>query len=276
MSDIDDGEVVSGGHMTTIEQVTRGEIDMQVRTAKNYARSITTFTKQAKEWVTLDESVAESCMYALKRGGKTIEGPSARFAEIIASAWGNCRSGARIVDEDDRFVTAQGVFHDLERNVAITFEVRRRITDKDNRKYSDDMIGVTSNAASSIAMRNAVLKGIPKAFWQAAYQAARECAIGDAHSLTDKRLAAVGYFQKMGVTDKQIFATLGVAGIEEITLDHLALLKGFVSRLKEGEPIEVVFADESAPLPTSKKRVAVSTLQEAIAKPEAAADKPPA
>jgi hypothetical protein len=39
------------------------------------------------------------------------------------------------------FVTAQGVFHDLERNVAITYEVQRRIVDKEGHRYSADMVG---------------------------------------------------------------------------------------------------------------------------------------
>lgn len=56
-------------------------------------------------------------------------------------------------------MTAQGVFHDLERNVAITYEVRRRIVDKNGRRYKPDMIGVTANAACSIALRNAILRG---------------------------------------------------------------------------------------------------------------------
>jgi hypothetical protein len=71
-------------------------------------------------------------------------------------------------------VTAQGVCHDLQSNTFIAYEVRRRITGKGDRKYSDDMIGVTGNAASSIALRNAILKIIPKVFWDGIYQAARQ------------------------------------------------------------------------------------------------------
>ena len=48
---------------------------------------------------TIDAEVAGSCFYKLSRGGKTIEGPSVRLAEIVASAWGNLKFGARIIDE---------------------------------------------------------------------------------------------------------------------------------------------------------------------------------
>ncbi|KAG1166891.1 hypothetical protein G6F35_017935 [Rhizopus arrhizus] len=105
--------------------------------------------------VTLSQSIAEQCVYALPRDGKTIEGPSARFAEVIASAWGNNRAGARVIDDKGEFIIAQGVFHDLERNVAITYEVQRRIVDRQGRRFKPDMIGVTANAACSIALRNA-------------------------------------------------------------------------------------------------------------------------
>ncbi|MFN8826683.1 MAG: hypothetical protein ACK501_17070, partial [Planctomycetota bacterium] len=47
----------------------------------------------------------------------------------------------------------------------------RRITGKNGRRYSSDMIGVTGNAACSIALRNAVFRGIPRAFWIDIYDA---------------------------------------------------------------------------------------------------------
>jgi len=90
------------------ELVTRAEYDVQIATARRYPRSIKQFINTAMELVTLNEDVADDCIYALPRDGKTIEGPSARFAELILHAWGHTRAGARIVNEDSRFVTAQG------------------------------------------------------------------------------------------------------------------------------------------------------------------------
>ena len=96
------------------------------------------------------------------------------------------------------FLTAQGVFHDLERNVQVTMEVRRRITGKNGRRYSSDMIGVTGNAACSIALRNAVFRGIPRAFWIDIYDAARKAAVGDAQTLANKRAHMFAHFLKLG------------------------------------------------------------------------------
>src|SRR5687767_2260566 len=104
-------EVIS---TTALEQITRGEIDMQVATAKRYPRSISNFKQKAMEMATLDEETAESCFYNLPRDGKEIQGPSARLAEIVASAWRNTRSGARVIANDGKSITAQGFCHDLE------------------------------------------------------------------------------------------------------------------------------------------------------------------
>lgn len=236
---------VEGG---TVALLNRSEIDMQVATAHKFPRSIKRFRQEALQMVTLNESVAESCIYALPRSGKTIEGPSARFAEVVASAWGNCRAGARVVSDAGDFITAQGVFHDLERNVAITYEVQRRITDKNNRRFNADMIGVTGNAASSIALRNAILKGVPKAFWDDMYQAARAVVMGDFSTLANRRADALKALVAFGVTQEQVFAKLGVEGAADIGLDHLVTLRGLITALKEGDttPEQAFAADDGA------------------------------
>lgn len=239
-----------GGEVEILERETDGdgmglmsinaaEINQQIATAKRYPRSIKEFVREATEMVSMNQSIAAECMYSLKRGrgedSKVIEGPSARMAEIVASAWGNCRAGARVVGEDDRFVTAQGGFIDLQRNVAITYEVRRRITDSKGRKYSDDMVGVTANAACSIALRNAVFKGVPKAFWSEIYRVARATAIGDAKTLGTRRQDMLAAFGKMGVGADKVFALLEVKGVEDISLDHLALMVGIFQSIRDGE-----------------------------------------
>src|ERR1700754_457466 len=90
--DEETGEMVmADAPMGNIAMIQGAEIDQQIATAKKYPRSLTKFVEQTKGLVAMDESIAESCIYALPRGGKMIKGPSARFAEIIASQWGNAR-----------------------------------------------------------------------------------------------------------------------------------------------------------------------------------------
>ncbi len=225
-----------------VAQLNQSEIDTQITTAKRYPRSIKTFRMQATELATLDEETATECFYALPRGGKTIEGASARFAEMIMSCYGNCRAGARVIAEDGKFVTAQGAFIDLEKNIAITYETKRKITDKKGYRYSDDMIVVTANAACSIALRNAILKGVPKVFWSPIYKQVKKVAIGDVKTLTSRRDAMMAYFLKLGVLEEQVLELLGRESLQSVTLEDLAVLKGLATAIKEGDTtVEEVF-----------------------------------
>ena len=229
--------------------VDRSDVDIQIATAHRYPRSITRFKQSALAMATSDEDTAASCFYKLSRGGKEIEGPGVRLAEIVGSAWNNLRYGSRIVGEDDKWVVAQGMAHDLETNVAMTIEVRRRITDKYGKRYSDDMIAVTANAACAIALRNAIFKVVPKTFVDSIYESAKKVAIGDATTLASRRQKALEYFQKMGIALDRILAVLGKVGLEDIDLKDLETLTGLKTAIKDGDTtIEAAFpAIVSAP-----------------------------
>lgn len=239
MNDFTEGHEIQSQGMVAetgmVALLNKSEIDQQIATAHRYPRSLKKFRDTALQMVTLTEDIARECIYALPRDGKTIEGPSARFAEVIASAWGNSRAGARVVNDQGDFVTAQGVFHDLEQNVAITYEVQRRIVDKYGKRYKPDMIGVTANAACSIALRNAILKGVPKAFWAALYQAARKTVMGDFKTLANRRSDAIAQFQAYGVTKEMILKVLGLTGVEDIGLEQLVTLGGILTAIQEGD-----------------------------------------
>lgn len=247
--------------VSTLAALNKSEIDTQISTAKAYPRSIKKFLNEARQMVTLTEEIAGECTYLLPRGGKKIMGPSARFAEIVASAWGNCRAGARIVDEQDRFVVAQGVFNDVQRNVVITYEVRRRITNRDGDRFNDDMIGTTSNAACSIAMRNAVLKGIPKAFWKTLHDEALKTARGDASTLTQRRDAMLKAFADLGAKEAEVLSLVNVEGREDITLDHLVELRAIYTAVKDGDTTIEQLLDRAEP---GRSRVARSPLNDML------------
>jgi len=249
----DAGYQVASVDVGTMQAIVQGEIDTQIRTAKSYPRDIKRSLTAARDLATVTQDVAGECYYRLERrakggGRNVIQGPSARFAEILATTWGNCRAGARIIEETDRFVVAQGAFVDLENNVAITYEVRRRITDREGRRYNDDMVGVTANAACSIALRNAVLKGIPKALWEPVLKEAIKTYRGDAQSLSERRANMLAAFAKLGVTEEQILRHLGKASAEAIGLDDIVALRGVFTALQEGDTtIEEAFPEPEPP-----------------------------
>jgi len=217
--------------------LTRAEIDTQIATARKFPRHLRAVQNRLMSYVTLDEETAAECLYALPRAGKPIKGPSIRFAEALKASFGNCRAAARVVhvDRTEKVVIAQGVFHDLETNSASSAEVRRRIVDKRGRIYNDDMINVTGNAACSIALRNAILGGVPKALWRGAYASVESIVTGDLATLSVTRDKAVKALAAFGATPEQVFAALGVGSAEEIAAEHIPILRGMFAALKNGE-----------------------------------------
>ena len=163
--------------------------------------------------------------------------PSVRLAEIIQSQWGNNRVAARVVHVDrvEKYVEAEGVFHDLETNSATLARVRRRISDKNNKVFTDDMIIVTGNAACSIAKRNAILGGVPKAIWRKAYEAAEGIVAGNIETLAITKEKLFKAFAAFGVKPELIFLAIGIGGADDVNLSHVPVLRGMYSALKSGE-----------------------------------------
>lgn len=258
---------------SAMSAATAAEVDVQITTAKRYPRSIKAFKDQALQMATFDEETASGCFYSLPRGGKPIEGPSARLAEIVLSAWGNVRADARVIGVDDKEITAEAMTWDLEKNVAVRVQVKRRITNKSGQRFNDDMITVTGNAACSIALRNSVFKVIPMVYTKSVYQEARRVAIGDVQTLAAKRGEMVAYFGKMGVTPDRVFAAIGKANIEEIGLDELATLKGVATAIKDGD---VTVDDAFPPVLPSDSAAGVNGLKERLDKNKTAEAPQPA
>ena len=220
------------------------DIRVQVATAKDYPRDIERFRNNAMAMATSSEEVAGSCFYNLPRGDG-VEGPSVRLAEIIMSCYGNARAGARVTEIGEKTVTAQAVFVDLENNTSVTFEVSRNILTREGRRYSDDMITVTGNAACGIAFRNAVFKGIPAALWEPIYKAARTASIGKDRPIEEVRRGILRHFAGMGKREADVLRLLGLGSVDEIGRDELVELKGVASAIKNGDcTIEEAFNGE--------------------------------
>lgn len=263
-------------------QVGGGNIDTQVATARRFPRVMTNFLRRATEMATLTPQIAQSCIYAVPREGKMIEGPSARLAEIVAHAWGNMRiqAGTNDVGDADRFIVGRGEAWDVEANVAIAFEVKRRITKSNGQRYGDDMVMTTGNAAASIALRNAVFKAIPASFWKPIYDECRKVIAGDSMTFATRRDELIKAFGIMGVTEERLCAAVGVKGRADIGMDQIVSLRGFYNALKDGETtIEEAFPEGGGlGAPTAAKRKSEQSDAKPDAKPETkdAAEQPAA
>lgn len=222
-----------------VDAVERANVDSQVATAKRYPRDIRRSIDNSVVMATMNQETAQSCNYALPRGGKPITGPSVHLAKIIVSNWGNMRTEAKVVQITDKQVISRGTCWDLETNVASAFEVRRSIIGKNGQLFSDDMITVTGNAANSIAYRNAVFAVIPKAITDRVYYAAQKFITGDlsdSDKLLKVRTGVLNNFKNnYAITEEEVVKMCGKQTVNQIGADEISMLMGTIQALKDGD-----------------------------------------
>lgn len=234
VGDVEAGTVDS----TALAVVTKAEIDVQIATAKAYPRSIQKFIDEAKTMATLSQETAGKMYYRLKRrskeGTKTIEGPSIRLAEVAMAAWGNTLVMSRPIAVEETVVRCQGLAWDLEKNNRRVFEVTRRITNADGRRYSEDMIVVTQQAASQIAARNAIFGVVPRVYVDNLVKACKAVFLGDAKGIEEKRKVAIAEFAKIGAKVEDVLKLVGKRGVNDLDIEDLIDLRGLLTAIEEG------------------------------------------
>lgn len=260
--------------VASLDRAERANIDIQVSTAKQYPRSISRCTNNAVALATMDRETAQSCGYALPRGGKPITGPSVHLAKIIAQQYGNLRAEAKVVEITDKQIVSRGTAWDLENNNAYSVEVRRSIVGRNGNRFTDDMITVTGNAANSIAYRNAIFGIVPKAIVDKAYKAAQHLITGDLsdeEKLIKRRDGAIKHFiDTYGITEEEVIKLCGKHTVNQIQADEIALLLGFAQSLKDGDTtVEELMAPFRKGKAKSKSASAKSFDEDAVEEVEA-------
>lgn len=223
---------------TMLEAMNKSEIDVQIATAHQFPRDVRKSLEKVKSLAMMDRDTAFGCFYQLKRKGadgkeSIIEGLSVRMAEIIASCWGNIRVQARIIGNDGRMITAQGVCHDLETNTAVSVEVKRSILGKHG-TFSQDMQVVTGNAAAAIAFRNAVLKVIPSVVIKKVVDEVHQMAMGQITDINREWEQIRSWYFMNGVNELQLIEYLGIHNRNEATKEHILHLRGLANAIHEG------------------------------------------
>lgn len=247
--------------VTAVGAINRSEVECQLDAAHKYprfsrVRGIQKWSDEVLNLATLSKGVAESCIYTLPRKDKNgkpkpIVGQSIRFAEIIASTWGNLHVASRIIAVEDNCVVAQGGAWDLEKNLRTTTEVRRNILTSNGHRFSEDMITVTGNAAAAIARRNAIFAVVPKAYRDPVWERVRAVAAGTMQDLEKRREEIIGKLvENLKVKRENICPALGVATEKDIGIDLLTVLIGLGTAIKDGgTTVEVAFPDPPAESP---------------------------
>lgn len=251
-------EILQPEEPSAIEAIERAQIDTQIATAKRYPRVLSKVKADMLSFATLDEETALSTFYTLPRGGKTIQGPSVRMAEIAISCYGNLRAGARpiqtVTTGEFPHVIVQAVCHDLEKNVAISIEKRRRIVGKKSKggAIDEDDVNLATNACAAIAFRDAVFKVVPGALIKPVYEQAKAVAVGDIKSLGAKRTKVIERLTQMGAKLENILGRVEAKKVEDIDLTKLEVLIGLGTSLKDGETtLEEAFPTPVAEAPKS-------------------------
>lgn len=230
---------VSGSDM--LEAINRSEVDIQVATAHRFPRDIEKCRANILALAAMDDTIAYNCFYHLERKDKdgnksVIEGPSIRLAEIIAASWKNLRIAARIIGNDGKTITAQGVCHDLETNVAYSVETKRSILTSKGYTYSQDMQVVVGNAAAAIALRNAICKVVPavlinsciKSIQQKALEHIKQQGVGSQWTQW------LGFMQgTYKLAEKDILDYLGRKDGSKVTAEDIQKLAGAYNAIKE-------------------------------------------
>ena len=234
----------------------RAELDVQISTAKAFPRNARRAMEYAAELATMDEATAQSCFYCLPRkdkdgNKKEIKGGSIRLAEIVANAWGNLHASTRIVDNDGRSITTEGVAWDLESNVKISMQNKVSIwfgakDGKGGYQANADMQVVLTNASSAKSLRNAIFKVVPKALVDQVRDRAIAFAVGDQKTVNAKVNELIDKLIKQGIDKERILNYYGYKTIAEITPDDYKTLIGVGTAIKEGyiKPEEVFGIEE--------------------------------
>lgn len=243
-------EIVPSGMLSSIS---KDEIEMQISTAHKFPRftsnrGVEQFQADILYLATVDEDTARACFYRLERRGRDgkviIEGPSVRMAEIVASCWRNLHLMGRVAAIDQDFVVGQAMAWDLESNLKIGMETRRRIVDRNGRRYSDDMIMTTANAAVAVAFRNAVFKVIPGALIKRAMAEAKAVSVGKGMTMDQRLERAFKLMASVGAKPDQVLRVLERKSMKDVTVEDLIALNGFYTAIKDNETSWVTILED--------------------------------
>lgn len=233
-------EIIEVKSAEMLEAINRSEVDVQIATAHRFPRDIERAKNRIQSLACSTQDIAYNCFYHLERQDKqgnksVIEGISVRLAEIIATSWGNLRVQARIIGNDGSFITAQGVCHDLETNVAVSVEVKRSIKGKYG-TFSQDMQVVTGNAACAIAFRNAVGKVIPGVVIADIIKDIKAKSLEQIakRGVSQQWADGVAAFQQLGVGEVHMLSYIGKQSRDEVTAEDIQTLGGVYNAIQEG------------------------------------------
>lgn len=226
--------------------------------ARESKRDIPNILQEIETLATLSNDVALSCFYVVfsKEDNKPYIGISVRFAELIASTWGNIHTGAKVTANNGTNLTVQGFVHDFEKNAVFTVEVQRYIG-----KLSPERIIQATNAASSIAFRNAIFKAIPAAVTYTITNNIKKYITENINGGSVVK-DVLNYFKSKKIGESDLSKLIGNE-IEDITPEQLFLLIGLRNAIEEGDTtVAEIFGKGQGGKPQRSSKFAFETKDE--------------
>ena len=150
-------------------------------------------------------SLAETAMYAFKRGGTMVTGPSIRLAEVLARAWGNITYGMRETSRGNDSSEIEAFAWDLESNVRVTRQfILKHIRDTRGGgkalETERDIYELAANMGQR-RVRACLLELIPGDIVDAAVAECKSTlAKGDGRPIEDRVRDMIKAFDELGVT----------------------------------------------------------------------------
>lgn len=200
---------------------------------------------------------AETAVYHVPRGGKTIDGLSIRFAEVAARCYGNMPVETVTIFESDEDRIMECTVTDLESNVTFSEQItvkktverkilkqgqrpiRERMNSSGERVFiveaTDDDMTMKANSMISKTIRKLILRLIPGNLKQEAKELCEEIARDKQAKDPDAfRNRMVDSFDELGVRASDLEAYFD-APIANLTIDQARSLVPIFNAIKEGE-----------------------------------------
>lgn len=221
--------------------------------------------KKPRSWADVRAKILEACkrpVFAEKAeykkpigGGKTLNGPSVRFAETAVQAAGNIRTVATVIYEDENVRKVSVRVTDLENNISYSKEItlqktveRKKVKEGQQvfgtrlNSYGDtvyiveateDELAVKQAAQESKIVRNCGLKLIPGDIIEEAMHVAKETRAKGVDPKAESN-KIVDAFNGLGIKPSEIEKYLGKP-IAQLVVADIDDLRGIFTAIREGE-----------------------------------------
>jgi hypothetical protein len=222
----------------------KAAVDVQVATAKAYPRDRQKAMQAIVAEAMMDsESMVYTLRYRDRESGETkvVKGPSIRLAEIIMQNWGNLRVWATVIESRPEYIRARGSAWDVQTNAWGNEEVIVPTLDRHGKPLHDRLRIIYQQVAISKALRNAILRVIPRSVVNTVMQA-----IERQQPVTPKAIAGIrDWLRRVGVSEATACRVVGAQSLDNLTPAQLSTLRGIYAAIRDGEmTVEEAFATE--------------------------------